>query len=86
MLMQWGQFVDHDVTGILLKTDQQKIMNKYMYICRNFIFELFEDVTVVQSYYILTATGQSRGFNGTVPQCCLPRGAGFQPPEFMVIN
>ncbi|KAL6441885.1 hypothetical protein ACFW04_002349 [Cataglyphis niger] len=43
MLMQWGQFVDHDVT----------------------------------------ATGQSRGFNGTVPQCCLPRGAGFQPPEFM---
>ncbi|XP_070163431.1 uncharacterized protein [Polyergus mexicanus] len=42
MLMQWGQFVDHD----------------------------------------LTATGQSRGFNGTVPQCCLPRGAGFQPPEF----
>ncbi|XP_029672350.1 uncharacterized protein LOC115240990 [Formica exsecta] len=43
MLMQWGQFVDHD----------------------------------------LTATGQSRGFNGTVPQCCLPRGAGFQPPEFM---
>ncbi|EFN87248.1 Peroxidasin-like protein [Harpegnathos saltator] len=43
MLMQWGQFVDHD----------------------------------------LTATGQSRGFNGTVPQCCLPGGAGFQPPEFM---
>ncbi|XP_032664992.1 uncharacterized protein LOC116841308 isoform X2 [Odontomachus brunneus] len=43
MLMQWGQFVDHD----------------------------------------LTATGQSRGFNGTVPQCCLPRGVGFQPPEFM---
>ncbi|XP_072760904.1 uncharacterized protein [Anoplolepis gracilipes] len=43
MLMQWGQFVDHD----------------------------------------LTATGQSRGFNGSVPQCCLPRNAGFQPPEFM---
>ncbi|XP_018314988.1 uncharacterized protein [Mycetomoellerius zeteki] len=46
MLMQWGQFVDHD----------------------------------------LTATGQSRGFNGTVPQCCLQGGIGFQPPEFMVIN
>ncbi|XP_017797675.1 PREDICTED: uncharacterized protein LOC108578790 [Habropoda laboriosa] len=43
MLMQWGQFVDHD----------------------------------------LTATGQSRGFNGTIPQCCLKFGAGFQPPEFM---
>ncbi|CAK9817115.1 Chorion peroxidase [Anthophora quadrimaculata] len=43
MLMQWGQFVDHD----------------------------------------LTATGQSRGFNGTIPQCCLQFGAGFQPPEFM---
>ncbi|XP_012253358.2 uncharacterized protein LOC105684530 isoform X2 [Athalia rosae] len=43
MLMQWGQFVDHD----------------------------------------LTATGQSRGFNGTVPQCCANGGAGFQPPEFM---
>ncbi|KZC13739.1 Chorion peroxidase, partial [Dufourea novaeangliae] len=45
MLMQWGQFVDHD----------------------------------------LTATGQSRGFNGTIPQCCLNFGTGFQPPEFMVI-
>ncbi|XP_076235056.1 uncharacterized protein LOC143179627 [Calliopsis andreniformis] len=43
MLMQWGQFVDHDVT----------------------------------------ATGQSRGFNGTIPQCCLNFGTGFQPPEFM---
>ncbi|XP_012535738.1 uncharacterized protein LOC105836333 isoform X3 [Monomorium pharaonis] len=43
MLMQWGQFIDHD----------------------------------------LTATGQSRGFNGTIPQCCLQRGTGFQPPEFM---
>ncbi|XP_023289006.1 uncharacterized protein LOC105701425 isoform X2 [Orussus abietinus] len=43
MLMQWGQFIDHDIT----------------------------------------ATGQSRGFNGTVPQCCLPHGLGFQPPEFM---
>ncbi|XP_025074585.1 uncharacterized protein LOC105429244 [Pogonomyrmex barbatus] len=43
MLMQWGQFVDHD----------------------------------------LTATGQSRGFNGTVPQCCLQRGIGLQPSEFM---
>ncbi|XP_011866914.1 PREDICTED: uncharacterized protein LOC105561494 isoform X2 [Vollenhovia emeryi] len=43
MLMQWGQFVDHD----------------------------------------LTATGQSRGFNGTIPQCCLQGGVGFQPPEFM---
>ncbi|KAK1124271.1 hypothetical protein K0M31_006643 [Melipona bicolor] len=42
MLMQWGQFVDHD----------------------------------------LTATGQSRGFNGTVPQCCLKFGSDFQPPEF----
>ncbi|XP_018358121.1 PREDICTED: uncharacterized protein LOC108757920, partial [Trachymyrmex cornetzi] len=46
MLMQWGQFIDHD----------------------------------------LTATGQSRGFNGTVPQCCLQGGIGFQPPGFMVIN
>ncbi|XP_018053795.1 PREDICTED: uncharacterized protein LOC108690807 [Atta colombica] len=46
MLMQWGQFVDHD----------------------------------------LTATGQSRGFNGTVPQCCLQGGIGFQPSEFMVMN
>ncbi|XP_076680501.1 uncharacterized protein LOC143375379 [Andrena cerasifolii] len=43
MLMQWGQFVDHDVT----------------------------------------ATGQSRGFNGTIPQCCLKFGTGFQPPELM---
>ncbi|XP_076752615.1 uncharacterized protein LOC143424444 [Xylocopa sonorina] len=43
MLMQWGQFVDHD----------------------------------------LTATGQSRGFNGSVPQCCLEFGAAFQPAEFM---
>ncbi|XP_078034231.1 uncharacterized protein LOC144468548 [Augochlora pura] len=43
MLMQWGQFVDHD----------------------------------------LTATGQSRGFNGTIPQCCLNFGKGFQPAEFM---
>ncbi|XP_043785749.1 uncharacterized protein LOC122711243 [Apis laboriosa] len=43
MLMQWGQFIDHD----------------------------------------LTATGQSRGFNGSVPQCCLKSGLGFQPPEFM---
>ncbi|CAL7934955.1 unnamed protein product [Xylocopa violacea] len=43
MLMQWGQFVDHD----------------------------------------LTATGQSRGFNGSVPQCCLKFGAAFQPAEFM---
>ncbi|OAD55747.1 Chorion peroxidase [Eufriesea mexicana] len=43
MLMQWGQFVDHD----------------------------------------LTATGQSRGFNGSIPQCCLKFGSGFQPPEFM---
>ncbi|XP_076381230.1 uncharacterized protein LOC117226264 [Megalopta genalis] len=43
MLMQWGQFVDHD----------------------------------------LTATGQSRGFNGSIPQCCLNFGKGFQPAEFM---
>ncbi|XP_071637143.1 uncharacterized protein [Temnothorax longispinosus] len=43
MLMQWGQFVDHD----------------------------------------LTATGQSRGFNGTIPRCCLQGGIGFQSPEFM---
>ncbi|XP_076292482.1 uncharacterized protein LOC143214865 [Lasioglossum baleicum] len=43
MLMQWGQFVDHDIT----------------------------------------ATGQSRGFNGTIPQCCLNFGTGFQPPDFM---
>ncbi|XP_015123563.1 chorion peroxidase [Diachasma alloeum] len=43
MLMQWGQFVDHDIT----------------------------------------AAAQSRGFNGTFPQCCRNRGAEFQPPEFM---
>ncbi|XP_046610472.1 uncharacterized protein LOC124300423 isoform X1 [Neodiprion virginianus] len=43
MLMQWGQFVDHDVT----------------------------------------ATGQGRAFNGTVPQCCLNGGGSFQPPDFM---
>ncbi|KAI4489483.1 hypothetical protein M0802_011095 [Mischocyttarus mexicanus] len=43
MLMQWGQFVDHD----------------------------------------LTATGQSRGFNGSVPQCCLNSGLGFQPLELL---
>ncbi|XP_051163553.1 uncharacterized protein LOC127282981 isoform X2 [Leptopilina boulardi] len=43
MLMQWGQFVDHDIS----------------------------------------ATVPSRGFNGTIPQCCLDHGTGFQPPEFM---
>ncbi|KAI4487501.1 hypothetical protein M0804_005650 [Polistes exclamans] len=43
MLMQWGQFIDHD----------------------------------------LTATGQSRGFNGSVPQCCLNSGLGFQPFELL---
>ncbi|XP_063981549.1 chorion peroxidase-like isoform X2 [Diachasmimorpha longicaudata] len=43
MLMQWGQFVDHDITAV----------------------------------------AQSRGFNGTFPQCCRNRGAEFQPPEFM---
>ncbi|XP_015595581.1 uncharacterized protein LOC107267903 isoform X1 [Cephus cinctus] len=43
MLMQWGQFIDHDIT----------------------------------------ATAQTRGFNGTVPQCCVGRGDDFQPPEFM---
>ncbi|XP_058805133.1 chorion peroxidase-like [Phymastichus coffea] len=41
MLMQWGQFVDHDVT----------------------------------------ATGQSRAFNGSVPQCCSRNGKGFQAPR-----
>lgn len=36
--------------------------------------------------FLLIATGQSRGFNGTVPQCCLQGGIGFQPPDFMVMN
>ncbi|XP_014234958.1 peroxidase-like [Trichogramma pretiosum] len=43
MLMQWGQFVDHDIT----------------------------------------ATGQSRGFRGSVPQCCRQGGAAFQPRDSM---
>ncbi|KAG8042227.1 hypothetical protein G9C98_000218 [Cotesia typhae] len=43
MLMQWGQFIDHDII----------------------------------------ATAQSRGFNGTFPQCCRKQGTEFQPPELM---
>ncbi|XP_043470989.1 peroxidasin-like protein isoform X3 [Leptopilina heterotoma] len=43
MLMQWGQFIDHDISASI----------------------------------------PSRGFNGTIPQCCLERGKGFQLPQFM---
>ncbi|XP_044731431.1 uncharacterized protein LOC123294462 [Chrysoperla carnea] len=43
MLMQWGQFIDHDVTQ----------------------------------------SAQSRGFNGSVPRCCLNGGQDFQPFENM---
>lgn len=35
---------------------------------------------------MFAATVPSRGFNGTIPQCCLDHGTGFQPPEFMVCN
>ncbi|XP_043470988.1 uncharacterized protein LOC122504126 isoform X2 [Leptopilina heterotoma] len=46
MLMQWGQFIDHDISASI----------------------------------------PSRGFNGTIPQCCLERGKGFQLPQFMRIE
>jgi len=42
MLMQWGQFLDHD----------------------------------------LTSSAQSRGFNGSIPECCHPNGNGELHPDY----
>lgn len=34
----------------------------------------------------IIGSAQSRGFNGSVPQCCQKGGFGFLPPELMVSN
>lgn len=34
----------------------------------------------------MVGSAQSRGFNGSIPQCCQRGGGGFLPPELLVNN
>lgn len=34
----------------------------------------------------MVGSAQSRGFNGSIPQCCQRGGGGFLPPELLVCN
>lgn len=73
MLMQWGQFVDHDLTGIYIYDSSNRIIISLIF------FYIYIGVMNLSCFF--EATGQSRGFNGSVPQCCLNSGLGFQPLE-----